>query len=1166
MPSPPVEQIEINDALKEIGVTEFYKLGTVLTIKAHDDKLLQFDIDKCKVQKTKENLEDAAYEIDFDKGILSKLKYILASDYVQHLKLPEPSDEEDKDSGVRKYHVFKYSTGIPLAEQIKLGEDYVFLQIINGKPVINHIIDLSQTQNIILYPRGNTPIIDFQYEREDEINRIIEVAKTKSIDELYFWSKSVWEKFVIATAEQITLLAADSIFTFFQDSFVTTHYTMLVARVGSGKGAILITFSYLGYRVILGGNMSGASILDLLGSLEACQVVIAEDELNNLRSDAEKWRLYTIGYDAFGLTTKTLDGSTSKRAISYYPAFSYKIFGAEISLDTSGLEGLIDRTFQTTLLKGKPKFYIKKLRKPNLSPKYKGLLSEIIYFRKVMLIYRLLHANDLFEEVETNIDGRALELTGPIIDLFHALSRDKTLLKKEILPVLSSFLRQKGEISKNSLDNIIFNVVKELSNDGTDEANFIVSHQELYNTVRVACDGDDIEPGRKFHSPILGNITKRQISGHCRDKLHAKDDSIGTGDEKKKGLSFNKQTINVLTASYDYVTKIKLLDDDDADDNHDDVGTVGPMGPSTGGKEGDLVKNEQANDAAILDKLQKADSVKRDDNNFFQNTSLSPLETVPTVPWSQNAKLNISQTLGLYVAFDLEWDESKDNTIEAVSFVYSSGNSEVKFRERDFDGSEITLLNYIMAKLLNYQWSIGWNTQGNPNNAGGTKVFDLYILHERCKANGINSIVKLGNKGLPYLIGDELKHIDLLNVYSKLMVKDGMYHSVYRTNKLDDVSKALLGYGKYKDYSGEFKALSPEEQVQYSLRDSQLVMELSKYNDSEVLDAMLAVAEITELDFENICRTNLSTWWCAIFDKLIRDGKCPPLTKLEFTGSYKGADVLAPKKGLYNNIVVVDAKSLYPSVGINYNLSFDTINCSCCKNNSDAKLSKLIPAKFTKDCKFVNPNTDWICRQHIGAFPSRLKVFKAERLKQKDLGNKSKQFALKILINGGYGVFGNKDYSFYDPRVAELVTAAGRFILSEMQHSANYDYGFEIVYGDTDSLFLNNTSDKALKEFQAKFNEKYGIELEIKNRYDKLLLSSNKKHYIGYEKGVVDAVGFEGEKSDRPEFFHKVYSQLIEDIIKQERDPIPNLREAIRKLDLKANPDLLKISKVLKGT
>ena len=106
-----------------------------------------------------------------------------------------------------------------------------------------------------------------------------------------------------------------------------------------------------------------------------------------------------------------------------------------------------------------------------------------------------------------------------------------------------------------------------------------------------------------------------------------------------------------------------------------------------------------------------------------------------------------------------------------------------------------------MAKLLDYDWSIGWNTQGNSSNAGSTKTCDLSILHERCEANKIKSIVKLRDKGLPYLIGKQ--HIDLLNVYSKAMVKDGFYHSAYRTNKLDEVSKALLGRGKYKNYSGK---------------------------------------------------------------------------------------------------------------------------------------------------------------------------------------------------------------------------------------------------------------------------------------------------------------------------------------------------------------------------
>ena len=813
MPSPSIEEIEVNEILrKETGVTKFYKQGSVLTLMIGENVLLQFDIDKNKVQKTKQNLEDAAYEINFDLVTLAKLKLILAKDYSEFLKLPE-QEEANKDSIIKQYNVFKYSTNIPLAEQIKLNEDYVFLQIVDDKPVISYSIDLSISKHIILYPRGQTPINDFEYKNEDEINQIIVVAKTKTIDDLYRWSKSIWEKFVVATPEQIVLLTADSIFTFFQDAFVTTHYTMLVARVGSGKGAILITFTYLGYRVILGGNMSGASILDLLGSLERGQVVIAEDELNNLKNDSDKWRLYTIGYDAFGLTTKTLDGSTSKRAVSYYPAFGYKIFGAENSLDTTGLEGLIDRTFQTKLLKGRPRYYVKNLRKPKLSPEYKTLLSEITYFRQVMLIYRLLRANDLFEEVKTNIDGRPLELTGPIIDLFSALSKDKTTLKNEILPVLSSFLRQKNEISENSLDDIIFTAVKELSSNSDyyikdNKEIFVVPNQDLHRKIRDASDGFDLSPG-KFYSPILGEVHEKGILSYCRDKLHAISSKVGSGTEQSRAHLFNKKTIDSLESSFKVVTEISLLDGDNDDE------TEGRKNGSTANKENKLTKNEPAASDISLNKLQESNidieniinsnqhgtiGYAKNDNNSFQNAFLAPSQGQFSVSPSQTPKLTIKQVLGVYVAIDLEWSEV-DNTVEAVSFVNSDGKSEVKFRNRDFGDSEVDLLNYIMAKLLDYDWSIGWNTQGNSSNAGSTKTCDLSILHERCEANKIKSIVKLRDKGLPYLIGKQ--HINLLNVYSKAMVKDGFYHSAYRTNKLDEVSKALLGRGKYKNYSGK---------------------------------------------------------------------------------------------------------------------------------------------------------------------------------------------------------------------------------------------------------------------------------------------------------------------------------------------------------------------------
>jgi len=60
-----------------------------------------------------------------------------------------------------------------------------------------------------------------------------------------------------------------------------------------------------------------------------------------------------------------------------------------------------------------------------------------------------------------------------------------------------------------------------------------------------------------------------------------------------------------------------------------------------------------------------------------------------------------------------------------------------------------------------------------------------------------------------------------------------------------------------------------------------------------------------------------------------------------------------------------------------------------------------------------------------------LKVFKQERLEQKKLGNQDRQLALKIIINGGYGVFGSQYFKYYDPRVAELITAYGRYTISK---------------------------------------------------------------------------------------------------------------------------------------
>jgi DNA polymerase elongation subunit (family B) len=206
-----------------------------------------------------------------------------------------------------------------------------------------------------------------------------------------------------------------------------------------------------------------------------------------------------------------------------------------------------------------------------------------------------------------------------------------------------------------------------------------------------------------------------------------------------------------------------------------------------------------------------------------------------------------------------------------------------------------------------------------------------------------------------------------------------------------------------------------------------------------------------------------------------------------------------------------------------------------------------------------------------GAFPKKLiKIFKEEMLKQKSLGNQLKQLALKILINGGYGVFGSKYFKYYDPRVAELITAYGRYTLTKMQEIA-INMGFEIVYGDTDSLFLYNrnesyesSKEELISRFAEECNKQLGVEVEHSKTYKTAIISDRKKHYVGWT-GIQgrqpDIVGMEGEKNDRPKWINIMFRKMVSDIVIQNTDPITNLKKAIYDLEIgNINSELLKRS------
>ena len=176
------------------------------------------------------------------------------------------SRQNEQQQHPKEYTVFKYSKDIELAEEITLANKNVFLQIIDSKPVVLEKIDLSEQKNIIIKPHEQgtaSPILPYAFKDIVEIEYFIKQAQAETIDSIFLKHMSIWKQIVVANKEVIILLATDSVYSYFQDKFATTHYDMFIGGPDSGKGAILVGLKYLGYRVVLASDMSGANLLNI---------------------------------------------------------------------------------------------------------------------------------------------------------------------------------------------------------------------------------------------------------------------------------------------------------------------------------------------------------------------------------------------------------------------------------------------------------------------------------------------------------------------------------------------------------------------------------------------------------------------------------------------------------------------------------------------------------------------------------------------------------------------------------------------------------------------------------------------------------------------------------------------------------------------------------------
>lgn len=140
----------------------------------------------------------------------------------------------------------------------------------------------------------------------------------------------------------------------------------------------------------------------------------------------------------------------------------------------------------------------------------------------------------------------------------------------------------------------------------------------------------------------------------------------------------------------------------------------------------------------------------------------------------------------------------------------------------------------------------------------------------------------------------------------------------------------------------------------------------------------------------------------------------------------QGGLVLDPKPGLYNNILVMDFRSLYPNIVREKEICF-TI---------DKILPKILDNLVTKREEYI------------------VQALSAKNDLDKEIFEIYSK-SLKVLANSIYGVLGSKFSRFYFPNLAEAITAEGRKILSSTNDIASQHLGLKVVYGDTDSIMID---------------------------------------------------------------------------------------------------------------
>jgi DNA polymerase, archaea type len=491
-----------------------------------------------------------------------------------------------------------------------------------------------------------------------------------------------------------------------------------------------------------------------------------------------------------------------------------------------------------------------------------------------------------------------------------------------------------------------------------------------------------------------------------------------------------------------------------------------------------------------------------------------------------------------------------------------------KFSEKkdylEFVNDEIDLLNRFRQIMIDYNPDIltGYFSDG----------FDLPYIKTRAEKYKIK--MDLGLDYSEIYTGSKYNNNNLSNATSKIK---GILHldifkfirNIFGKNlktesySLNAVSNELIGNSKH-DIKIEKLADTwdnhPEKLIdfcEYNLHDAHLALQLFEKLFFDIIE----FTKIIGLPSDDIIRMRFSKLVESYILQRAKEYNViapnkPAKNEIEqrFEETYEGGFVYEPTPGLYEDLIVFDFRSLYPTIITAHNIGPEALNCDCCDDKEK------VPGKdnywfCTRKKSFLSKVLERIILRRVD-----LKRLIKESNEEEKLLLESRSYALKVLANSFYGYMAFFGARWYCIECAKSTTAYARDYIQSTIKKAE-EKQFQVVYADTDSCFLllgDQIMDQAMEFMnEINFNLPGHMELEFEGYYPKGLFvalkgkegGAKKKYALITKEGTLKITGFETVRRNWSPISKEVQQNVLRMVLEDKKEEaLEYIKEMISKL------------------